>query len=167
MVCSFTGHRQIEPELRIALLELIGRAIQYAYNEGCREFISGGALGFDTLVAREVIRFRITHRDVRLILALPCVNQDEKWSQRQKDAYNYTLSSADEVIYISDSYTATCMAERNAFLAQRADILVAYLGKQRSGAAQTVRMAEKLGKRIYNLYPALHKECGVADKNEH
>ena len=160
MTCSFTGHRQIEPHLVSTLTELLGRAVAYAYNEGCREFISGGALGFDTLAAREVIRFRLTHADVRLVLMLPCTNQDELWSQRQKDAYGYTLSAADEVIYVSDSYTPTCMAERNALLAERADILIAYLGRQRSGAAQTVRMAEKLGKRIYNLYPTIHKNEG-------
>ena len=158
MVCSFTGHRQIESELRVALIELLGRAIEYAYGEGCREFICGGAVGFDTLAAREVIRFRMTHTDVRLILALPCIEQDLKWSDAQKSAYGFTLSAADEVIYISDSYTKTCMAERNRYLADRCDMLIAYVGRSTSGAGQTVRMAERLNKRIYNLYPTLHKE---------
>ncbi|MBR5140285.1 MAG: DUF1273 family protein [Clostridia bacterium] len=160
MTCSFTGHRQIEPEMRQSLTELISKAVEYAYSEGCRDFICGGALGFDTLAAREVIRFRMTHADVRLLLALPCTNQDDMWSERQRDTYNYTLSVADEVIYVSDLYTPTCMAERNSLLAERADILIAYLGRQRSGAAQTVRMAQRLGKRIYNLYPSLHKNEG-------
>lgn len=158
MVCSFTGHRQIESELRAALVELLARAIEYAYGEGCREFICGGAIGFDTLAAREVIRFRMTHNDVRLILALPCIEQDLKWSDAQKSAYGFTLSAADEVIYTSDSYTKTCMAERNRYLAERCDMLIAYVGRSTSGAGQTVRMAERLNKRIYNLYPTLHKE---------
>lgn len=157
MTCSFTGHRQIDPQLCGGLIDLLKRAVEYAYNEGCRDFMCGGALGFDTLAAREVIRFRISHPDVRLILALPCMDQDRMWSQGQRSAYNYTLSTADEVIYVSDFYTPTCMAERNSLLAERADILIAYLGRQRSGAAQTVRMAEKLNKKVYNLYPALHK----------
>jgi uncharacterized phage-like protein YoqJ len=137
---------------------LLGRAIEYAYSEGCRDFICGGAIGFDTLAAREMIRFRMTHTDARLILALPCIEQDLKWSDSQRNAYNFTLSSADEVIYISDSYTKTCMAERNRYLAEKCDMLIAYVGRTTSGAAQTVRMAEKLNKRIYNLYPTLHKE---------
>lgn len=158
MICSFTGHRQIEPERRSALIDLLVRAIEYAYGEGCRDFICGGALGFDTLAAREVIRFRMTHSDARLILALPCIEQDLKWSEAQKSAYGFILSAADEVIYVSDSYTKTCMAERNRFLAERCDILIAYAGRSNSGAAQTVRMAEQMNKRIYNLYPTLHKE---------
>ena len=157
MVCSFTGHRKIEPETRERLVGLLGRAIEYAYNEGCRTFITGGALGFDTLAAREVIRFRMSHTDVRLVLALPCVEQDSKWSETQKSAYNFTLSAADEVIYTSETYTNHCMAERNRYLADRADILIAYCGRTNSGAAQTVRMAEKMNKRIYNLYPTILK----------
>ena len=158
MVCSFTGHRQIESDRRAALVTLLARAIEYAYGEGCRKFICGGALGFDTLAAREVIRFRMTHNDVRLVLALPCIEQDLKWSEAQKSAYGFTLAAADEVIYTSDYYTKTCMAERNRFLAEKCDILIAYVGRMQSGAGQTLRMAEKLGKRTYNLYPTLYKE---------
>ena len=157
MVCSFTGHRQISPEVREGLSDLLRRAVEYAYAEGCRTFMTGGAIGFDTLAAKEVIRFRMSHPDVRLVLILPCLNQDEKWTSYQRSSYNFTLGAADEVIYTSEEYTNTCMAERNALLAERADMLIAYVGRLRSGAAQTVRMAERLGKKIYNLYPTLHK----------
>lgn len=152
MTCSFTGHRQIAPEKRSAIINLLARAVEYAYSEGCRTFMCGGALGFDTLAAREIIRFRMTHTDMRLVLALPCTEQDAKWSESQKNSYNYTVAAADEVIYVSDVYTKTCMAERNRLLAESCDILIAYVGRSASGAAQTVRMAERLGKRIYNLY---------------
>ncbi len=154
MTCSFTGHRQIALEKRAALINLLRRAVEYAYSEGCRTFMCGGALGFDMLAAREIIRFRMTHTDARLVLALPCEDQDAKWSESQKNDYNYTLSEADEVIYVSDVYTKTCMAERNRLLSESCDILIAYAGRSVSGAAQTVRMAEKLGKRVYNLFQA-------------
>ena len=36
-------------------------------------------------------------------------------------------------------------------------LLVAYVGKYIGGSAQTLRMAEKLEKTIYNLYPTLEK----------
>ena len=154
-VCSFTGHRLIKKEHSSRLLPLVDRAIEYAYSEGCRTFLSGGAVGFDTVAARGVIRFRLSHPDARLILLLPCVNQDEKWSEEQRDAYEYILASADEVEYISDEYTDSCMKERNFKLAGKADILIAYVGHNRSGSAQTARMADKMGKTVYNLYKAL------------
>ncbi len=154
-VCAFTGHRNIAVAHKAAVSELLSRAIVYAYNEGCRTFLSGGAIGFDTLAAREVVRFRISHPDVRLSLVLPCINQDERWSARDRDAYGYLLGAADEVSYVADVYTPDCMKRRNLALAESADIIIAYAGRSASGAGQTVRMAEKLGKRVYNIYPTV------------
>ena len=155
--CAFTGHRRIESRHMQKLPELVLRAVQYAYDNGCRKFITGGAIGFDTLAAREVIKFRISHPDVSLVLALPCIEQDAKWNSAQKNAYSFTLAVADEVIYTSEVYTKNCMAIRNRYLADKADLLIAYVGRSNSGAAQTVRMAESMNKRIYNLYPTVVK----------
>jgi uncharacterized phage-like protein YoqJ len=156
--CSFTGHRRIKPQHLRKMPELISRAVAYAYSEGCRNFYSGGAVGFDTLAAREVIRFRISHPDVRLIMLLPCETQSERWSGLQKSSYEYILSASDEVIYISGEYTDTCIRERNMMLASKADILISYISRNESGSAQTARMAQRQNKRIYNLYPTLEKE---------
>lgn len=153
-VCSFTGHRVIADFHRERIQGLIGTAIKYAYVSGCREFLCGGALGFDTLAAKEIIKFRLSHRDVRLVLCLPCVDQADAWGEESREMYSYILESADEVIYASDSYTPICMRERNFLLASRCDILIAYYGRQRSGTGQTVRMADSMGKEIINLYEA-------------
>lgn len=157
-ICAFSGHRKIEQSLIPAVCEHLARAVKYAYDEGCREFLAGGALGFDTLAAREVIRFRMLHPDVKLKLLLPCINQNENWSERQSDRYEHVLASADEIEYISDEYTKSCMRERNLALAERADILIVYVGYSRSGSAQTARMGERLGKRVFNLYPSVNRQ---------
>ena len=156
--CAFTGHRHINQKHESSLSDTVLRGIAYAYSKGCRKFLVGGAIGFDTVAAREVIRFKISHGDVALVLVLPCINQSERWSHSQKEMYNYTLSRADEIIYISDEYTPTCMKERNRYLAEHSDILLSYVSRQNSGAAQTVRMARGKCKEIYNLYQALEKE---------
>lgn len=156
-ICSFTGHRQIKKEHKAKLLALLEKAVAYAYENGVRSFLAGGAVGFDTLAAKAVIKFRISHPDVRLIILVPCKNQAEKWSDAEKSLYEYTLSVADEVEYLADDYYEGCMKERNAELAKRCDMLVAYVGKYIGGSAQTLRMAEKLEKTIYNLYPTLEK----------
>ena len=156
-VCSFTGHRVIAREHNEKIEELLARAISYAYGEGVRFFLTGGAIGFDTLAAKAVISFRMTHPDVRLVLMLPCKNQSLKWNEYERSVYEYTLSVADEVEYLAEEYYDGCMKQRNARLAERCDMLVAYVGKKIGGSAQTLRMAEKLGKRIYNLFPTLSK----------
>ena len=76
MTCAFTGHRNIKYDHRIGMSGLLARAIGYAYDKGCRRFITGGALGFDTEAAREVIRFRMSHPDVSFVVFIPCLDQD-------------------------------------------------------------------------------------------
>ena len=155
--CAFTGHRNIKDGHKNALSGLLARAIGYAYEKGCRRFITGGALGFDTAAAREILRFRISHPDVTLVLFLPCFDQDAAWTARQRDSYDYILSSADEVKYISEAYDKSCMKRRNQAMADECDIMIAYVARDYSGAAQTLRMARSLEKEIYNLYPELDK----------
>ena len=155
--CSFTGHRQIEHRHRYTVGDLVARAIAYAYGEGCRAFYLGGALGFDTVAAQQVLLFRMSHPDVTLNLVLPCKNQTERWSDSQRDMYEYLLSEADAVEYVSDEYTRSCMSARNRRLVQLCDMLIAYVGHERSGSSQTKRMAEQAGKTVYNLYPNLDK----------
>ena len=155
MSCSFTGHRNIPKEHRKKLSELILRAIDYAYREGCRKFYTGGAVGFDTEVAKALINFRISHPDISFVLVLPCKNQSDFWNDAERDMYEFTLSVADEAVYVSEEYTKTCMKERNSYLAECCDILIAYVSHDRSGASQTKRLAESLGRRVYNLYNGL------------
>ena len=151
--CAFTGHRSIPGSHEQNLSAILDRAIFYAYEEGCRNFYTGGAIGFDTMAARKLISFRISHRDVKIIVAVPCKDQDAKWTDAQKDDYAFILSNADEIIFISEDYTADCMKKRNEYLADVCDILIAYSSRARSGSGQTVRMAKERGKEVYNLYP--------------
>lgn len=159
--CSFTGHRQIKKEHLGHLPDFIFRAIEYAYAKGCRRFMTGGAIGFDTFAAREIIKFRMIHPDAALVLVLPCEDQSDHWSSRHRDTYDYTLSQADEVIYMEQAYTPQCMKKRNRYIADRADILISYISKEYSGAAQTVRMASGTCNEIYNLYPAIEKKLAL------
>lgn len=157
--CSFTGHRIIKNTHKARLGELTARAIAYAYDKGCRNFYTGGALGFDTLAAEEVLRFKSTHPDVRLCLVLPCRDQEKPWSDADKAVYKRIMEEADTAEYVNESYHENCMKERNARLVELCDILIAYVGKKMGGAAQTLRMAQRAEKERYNLYPSLEGEA--------
>ena len=156
--CAFTGHRSIKEEHAQTVAQRLVRAIEYCYKEGVRAFFCGGAVGFDMLAAREVLRFRIYHPEVRLNMLLPCPEQDKKWSSTDRENYAFLLKNADSVEYVSDTYTPDCMKRRNRRLSEECDVLVAYLFRPRSGAGQTVRMAKELGKTVYNLSPTIEVE---------
>lgn len=156
--CSFTGHRKICKEHRSELASLLDRAILYLYENGCRDFYAGGALGFDTVAAKQVIAFRMLHRDVKLHLVIPCQDQSKSWSASDVRMYEYVLASADTVEFISDEYFRGCMLRRNDRLISLSDVTVAYYdGSERGGTAYTVKCAKKKGSVIFNLYPELEK----------
>ncbi len=158
--CCFTGHRNISLD-RIAAIKLnIMKSIEYVYSLGCRSFYCGGALGFDTLAAEAVIAFREMHSDVRLIIAVPCRDQDAKWTPAAKEKYAYINSRADEVVVLSEEYTPSCMHERNRYMVDSSDAVIAYCRNEmmQSGSASTVRYAQKQGKDIYNLFIRVENE---------
>ena len=150
-VC-FTGHRTIPSgdDLK-ALIGRVDGLVMAAYKKGYRVFIAGGAVGFDTLAACRVIVFRRRHPDVRLQLVLPCRNQTEKWENTDTLAlYKRILGEADEVEYVTDFYTDTCMHERNRLMVDRSALCIAYLKSTRGGTAYTVNYAKKQGLGILN-----------------
>ena len=155
--CSFTGHRIVSMGDLPHITALLKTSIERAYLSGVSDFYSGGAIGFDTLAAEAVISMRGKYPDVRLIMLLPCRDQDKLWSAQQRERYRKILDLADAVEYVSDEYDATCMMRRNRELVARARLLIAYLKNEKSGTAQTVRLAREGGRAVWNLYEHLPK----------
>lgn len=156
--CAFSGHRFIKHTHTMRLRALLGRAVRYAYGEGCRDFFSGGAMGFDLLAAEVVLDMKRELPDIRLVMLLPCIDQDKKWPDRDRAYYERIVNSADEVICLTPAYYNGCMQARNRELVRRADILIAYLERDSGGTAQTVRLAVDRGLEVYNLYRALEAQ---------
>lgn len=153
--CAFTGHRIIARTHRTRIRGLVARAIRYAYSEGCRTFYNGGAIGFDLLSAEVFEELKNELPDARLVMLLPCLNQDAKWSFSDRLTYQRIVNAADEVVCLSPAYYNGCMQARNRELVRRSDIVIAYLGRDSGGTAQTVKMARDRGLEVLNLYPAL------------
>ena len=149
--CCFTGHRKLSNGVLNALPEILDRCVNGLYSEGIDAFYAGGALGFDTLAAEAVIRFREKRPGVRLILALPCKNQTRRWKRESVERYETIRQSADEVRFVSEEYDSGCMRRRNEYMADRSSVCVCYLTQKKGGTAYTVSYAAKKGLRIINL----------------
>jgi len=162
--CCFTGHRSIPRDHIDPLRRVVEDSISYLYQKGHRNFICGGALGFDTLAAQTVLRATEHNREIKLILALPCRNQTERWvSTPYFDAaaaireYQRIRGLADYVVYVNDFATPDCMKQRNQYMVDHSSACIAYRDPVvwKSGTAQTVRMAEKSGLEIINTFTIL------------
>jgi uncharacterized phage-like protein YoqJ len=150
-ICAFTGHRTVPSAELEPLRRRLAETVEQLWDMGYRVFCAGGALGFDRMAADAVLALRKKHPDVRLHLILPCEGQERPWGLVQRLAYHKQVKQADEVEVLAKSYYDGCMQVRNARLVELADHLVAYVTRTRSGAAQTLRMAERKGIGITNL----------------
>ena len=159
--CCFTGHRLLSASDRAGLRVLLYKEIKRLIGEGVTTFLSGGALGFDTLAAQEVLRLRAERPEpIALVLVLPCLGQENRWTERDAAVYRGLLRNADEVIYTGDVYEPGCMFVRNRYLVDHSSICLCCLreGSARGGTAYTVRYADKQGLPIVNLAEHLSRE---------
>jgi uncharacterized phage-like protein YoqJ len=139
-VC-FTGHRHLPPDKRNAVAASLIRAIAEAYSNGYRRFMCGGALGFDTIAALQVLELKKVHPDIRLILVIPCLNQAKRWSDHDRRIYETISTQSDERIVLSPEYYQGCMQTRNRYMVDHSSLCICYLYSLRGGTAYTVRYA--------------------------
>ncbi len=149
--CSFTGHRLIDKALYGEISEKLSRIIDKLYERGVRHFISGGAIGFDTIAAVAVLNKKATLPDITLTIAVPFRGQSERWSVTQKALYDKILSRADEVRVLSEHYHNACMGVRNRFMVDNSAYCIAYVTEKSGGSVYTLNYAKKQGLMTLNI----------------
>ena len=91
---------------KVAACECVTQLIDELYLRGYRHFITGGAVGFDTVAAVCVINARDTrYSDITLTLAIPCPDQTLKWSDKDKQNYKRVMMCANESVLLETEYT--------------------------------------------------------------
>ena len=160
--CAFTGHRPRKfpwgygetADACIRLKEALAKQIKKLAKAGYTDFLSGMAQGADTWAASAVLALRAKNPALRLHCVLPCRGQAAKWSDSARELYHDILSQADSVVYVSHDYHENCMLERNKYMVDHADCLLAvYNGEYHGGTAATVRYAQRLGRKTFILNP--------------
>lgn len=147
----FTGHRLIRRELVPNIEARLEAVIEKLVVRGIIHYGCGGAIGFDAIAGNAVLRMKKRFPQIRLIMVLPCRDQDAKWSQSDKDNYRWLLAAADKTVYMQDAYDNQCMHKRNRHLVEHSSVCIAYLTNDRSGTGYTARYAESQGVEIINI----------------
>lgn len=148
----FTGHRTIPASHMDKLIRDLDDTIEKYISEGYDCFMAGGAIGFDTVAAFRVLNARNSHPHVKLVLALPCRNQTERWkSLKSLREYQILKDNADAVIYIQTFYDSECMMKRNRFMVDSSSLCIGYVTKPSGGSASTMRYAQKNNVSFINL----------------
>ena len=131
--CCFTGHRDIPQGERRAIQRRLYGVLRELIERGVRYFGSGGAMGFDLLAADTVLELRGMYPHIRLIMVLPCENQDRGWGREDMKHYREVVAHADKVVYLQKEYSSGCMHRRNRHLVDNSGICVAYCSRRTGG----------------------------------
>ena len=160
--CAFTGHRPASfsfgynenDERCLQIKQLMLERINLLIETGVTDFYSGMALAVDQWAAEIILQIKKVHPNIRLIAVLPCETQAYRWSFEQQERYSHILARCDEVITLNPYYTRSCMFERNRYLIDHVEYLLAvYDGKPTGGTAYTVKYAKKQKKIIIGIHP--------------
>ena len=167
-VC-FTGHRTIDGDREKLSARLYALLERLVTEKKVTDFYTGGAVGWDALAALTVLKLRESYPEVKLHLVLPCPfeEQSAKWNEAQKAEFQHILGLADSVEQVSDCYYNGCMKARNARLVELAsDYCICYWNPKhyRSGTGQTVRMAQRKGIEVINLFEMSANSVKSPDK---
>ena len=162
--CAFTGHRPEKFPWKddetdsqcIALKAVLIAQIAELAGSGVTDFLSGMARGVDTWTALAVLALRDKNPKIKLRCILPDTTQATQWSDSEQETYHQILKQADSIVYVSRESHRNSMMDRNRFMADHADVLLAVcsnIDERRGGTAATVRYAKKAGKKIILLDP--------------
>ena len=151
--CCFTGHRNVpvdkQKEIIVARTEAKVREL---IRGGYRCFITGGAVGYDTLAAELLVHLRdVEHMGIRVILAYPFDGYMDRWSEEQKATYERLLPLYDERICVAAAASRGAYLQRDRYMVDASSMCIAYCTRQTGGTAYTIRYAAKTGVPVCNI----------------
>lgn len=158
--CCFSGYRPHkfsfdltrDNENFIKLENNITNAILDAYEKGYRNFLCGGAMGFDLLCGETVALLKEKFPDIRLVSVLPFKAQAKAFPTEWKDKHEFVLAKSDEAYYLSEAYVKGCFLARNTKMIDSSSMIIVYFNGRTGGTANTVAMAQREQLEIVNLY---------------
>ncbi|MBR0105001.1 MAG: DUF1273 family protein [Firmicutes bacterium] len=151
--CCFTGHRAIPFNDRGKIHTLTELYVEFLIKKGVDTFIAGGAVGYDLMCALIVLSMKEKYPGIRLEIILPSPDYGKFFSEKTKRLYGKVFRKADNIIYISNSYTKKSIFLRNMLMADRSSYMVCYCTKQEGGSFFTKSYAQRKKLTIYNVLP--------------
>lgn len=125
--CCFTGHRLLPqealPQLRRNLLLRTAALIE---EQGVRFFTAGPRWALTPWRRSASSSLKERYPSIRLLLALPCRDQDARWPREARERYRRLCQSAQGTVLLAEQYFEGCMQQRNRFLVDQSAYCVYY-----------------------------------------
>lgn len=161
---GFTGHRPArlggyDQHLPIwaSLRAVLYREIREAVTQGFYTFISGMALGYDTIAAEVVLvlREQLPDLGIKLVAAVPFEGQERKWPPAAQTHYRRLLEQADYVHTVcAPGFAAWKLHRRNQWIVDHSSLLLAlWDGIKEGGTYNCVVYARRIGREVVTIHP--------------
>lgn len=151
MIICGTGHRpdKLGGYTSDVHFKLVSLAMDYLDKRpDITKVISGGALGWDQALAAGARACKIPY-----IMALPFPGFEDRWPQSSKNDLYALMAGAENTVYVKEGpYAGWKMQERNKWMVDNSDQVLALWNGTTGGTANCVAYAEKVGKPIINLW---------------
>jgi len=154
-IIAFTGHRPpklggYNPHVQARLVSLAEAAIE---RHKATSIISGMALGWDTAAAEAAILLGIPFD-----AAVPFKGQENRWPKSSQDKYHSLLLKASSVEIVGTSeYFRKAMQDRNEYMVDHCDLLLALWNGSRGGTFNCISYAKSQNKKYINLWSSWQK----------
>lgn len=148
-IISGTGHRP--PKLGgysdVVFNNLVELCELFIEIKSPDKIISGVALGFDLALATASV-----NKKIPFIAAIPCRNQSYRWNKEDQLKYKDLLNKSYDQKIISENYTNTCMQERNVWMIDNSNEVVALFDGSSGGTKNCILYAETKNVPIFNMW---------------
>jgi len=145
--CALTGHRKLDGTYdQNALYDRLEALI----SDGCDTFYCGMAQGFDLEALECLVSLRKKYK-IFIEACVPFEGQETYFPAEEKRRYRALIGWCDKKTVLQSRYSASCYFNRNRYMVDRADVVLAYLRENRGGTHYTVEYAKKQGKDVILL----------------
>lgn len=155
--CCFTGHRPDKlPKSKIELEKLsqkIKEIVLELIEEGYTKFYTGMAQGTDITCGTIIVELKEKNPNIKLFAVIPHASHGDYLKNELKKNYDYVLANSNNIEVISAEYTPSCMHERNKFMVNNSECVIAVFNGDKSGTKNTVDFALRNNKRIIQINP--------------
>ncbi len=150
--CCFTGHRIIPDKDLPRIMDRAEQTVRQLIEQGIVFFGVGGAIGYDTEVAKLLFRLRATdYPQIKVILVYPFEGFTSRWNDKQRAEYARLLPQYDKAVCVAQRASREAYLTRDRHLVDGSAYCIAYCTRDSGGTAYTLRYARQEGLEIYNM----------------
>ena len=149
MIITFCGHASYTP--RVGDEERLLSLLDEIVGDSSAELYLGGYGAFDAFARRCGGKYQDTHPATRLVFVTPYMTEEYQKSHLEPIKHIY-----DAIVYppIENVPLRFAISHRNKWMAEQADVVVAYITHEFGGAYGTYKHAKRKRKTIFNLADA-------------